>query len=288
MKTDLTQNLSRGKSTMKLVLFLAVLALAGPGFSQGQQKRPEPGTISPDATSDCQSTFTSGSGQTFLQFCVTVNGNITELQSPAGYEHIRVGFYEEGYGICDFGTTTGSETGYFDYADGGDSGNWQNPVTTQPGGVNTFPLKIVRTTSDGVYTLTQTFTRDTVEPTVKIAMTLKNNTKAARDFALVRFADIDANNGYDDSIDLFDFTHDAAWGYNNGFTLYGVMLSTVPTTLPHFGFVQDTFEGPDPCGPVNNLPASTPWSGDGSVGLEWNNTVNNAKSIAATAEYRRF
>src|ERR1700733_2753367 len=76
--------------------------------------------------------FTSGSGQTFLKFCVTVNGNITQLQSPAGYEHIREGRYQEGYAICDFGTTSGVETKYFDYADGGDSGNWQAPVTTQP------------------------------------------------------------------------------------------------------------------------------------------------------------
>jgi hypothetical protein len=119
-------------------------------------------------------------------------------------------------------------------------------------------------------------------------MTLKNNTKATRDFALVRFADIDANNAINSGTDLFDFSHDAAWGYNNGFSLYGVMLFTVPTTLAHFGFVQDTYEGPDPCGPVNNLPASTPWTGDGSVGFEWNNTFNNAKSITATAEYRRF
>jgi len=275
-------------NTMKVFVLLSVLTLAASGFGQGQQKRPEPGTISPDATSNCQSTFTSGSGQTFFQFCVTVNGHITELQSPAGFEHIREGLYMEGYAICDFGTTTGVETSYYDYADGGDSGNWQAPVTTQPGGVNTFPLKIVRTTSDGVYTLTQTFTRDTVEPTVKIAMTLKNNTKAARDFALVRFADIDANNGINDNTNLFDFSHDAAWGYNNGFNLYGVMLFTVPTSVAHFAFVQNTPFGPDPCGPVNNLPDPTPWSGDGSVGFEWNNTLNNAKSITATAEYRRF
>ncbi len=275
-------------NTMKLVLLVVILTLAGQSFAQSRQTKPEPGAISPDATNVCQSTFTSGSGQTYFQFCVTVNGNITELQSPAGYEHIRIGSVNEGYAICDFGTTTGTETKYYDYADGGDSGNWQAPVTTQPGGVNTFPLKIVRTTSDGVYTLTQTFTRDTVEPTVKIAMTLKNNTKAARDFALVRYADIDANNGDNNETDLFDFSHDAAWGYNNGFNLYGVMLFTVPTNVAHFGFVQSTYQIPDPCGPVNNLPASTPWSGDGSVGFEWNNTLNNAKSIAVTAEYRRF
>src|SRR5271156_2016023 len=80
-------------NAMKLFLLLAALALAVPGFGQGRQTRPGPGAISPDATSDCQSTFTSGSGQTFFQFCVTVNGNVTELQSPAGFEHIREGLY---------------------------------------------------------------------------------------------------------------------------------------------------------------------------------------------------
>ena len=271
----------------ELFLFVVTLTLATAAFGQGTQRRYS-NAISPEATSACQSTFTSGSGATFFQFCVTVNGNITEFQSPAGFEHIKEGIVQEGYGICDIGTMLPLLTRYYDYADGGDSGNWQAPVTTQPGGANTFPLKIVRTTSDGIFTLTQTFTRDTVEPTVKIAMTLKNNTKITKAFALVRFADIDANNGLNNFTDLFDYTNDSSWGYNNGLNLYGVMLSTVPTTLGHAAFVQDTAAGPDPCFVDNDLPNPTPWSGDGSVGLEWSNTLNNAKSISATAEYRRF
>jgi hypothetical protein len=34
--------------------------------------------------------------------------------------------------------------------------------------------------------------RNTVEPTVKVTMTLKNNSAASHDYALVRYADIDA------------------------------------------------------------------------------------------------
>jgi len=67
-------------NTMKVFVLLSVLTIAASGFCQGQQKRPEPGSISPDATSDCQSTFTSGSGQTYFQFCVTVNGNVRGAQ----------------------------------------------------------------------------------------------------------------------------------------------------------------------------------------------------------------
>src|SRR5262249_39740141 len=138
-------------------------------------------------TSDCQSTFTSGSGLTFMEFCVTQNGNITEFQSPQGVEHIREGSFGEGYGICDFDNLNR----YYDYADFGDTGNWLDPVLKQPNGPNTFPLTITRTTADGVFTLTQVFSQTPGERIVKVAMTLKNQTAASRDFALVRFADID-------------------------------------------------------------------------------------------------
>ncbi len=272
-------------NTKKLFLFVVVLTLAATGFGQSQQKGQISEGVRGDATSDCQSTFTSGSNQTYLQFCTTVNGNVTELQSPAGEEHIREGKYLEGYGICDFNS---SLTRYYDWADGGDSGNWLAAVITQPGGPNTFPLKITRTTSDGIYTLTQSFTRDTVEPTVIIKMTLKNDSAVSRDFALVRYADIDANNGDGgDYKNWFDYTHDAAWGYNSSFNSYGVMLFAVPSNTPRFAFVQNTFGGPDPCSPVDHLPA-TPWYGDGSVGYDWNGTLGAHKSITVSGEYKRF
>jgi len=55
--------------------------------------------------------------------------------------------------------------------------------------------------------------RNTVEPTVKVTTTLKNNSAASHDYALVRYADIDANNAHGgDFNNLFDFGDDSAWG----------------------------------------------------------------------------
>jgi hypothetical protein len=55
----------------------------------------------PAAGTDCYATFTSGAGATAFNFCVTANGNVLSLESPAGAEHIRVGVFLEGYSICD-------------------------------------------------------------------------------------------------------------------------------------------------------------------------------------------
>ena len=120
-------------------------------------------------------------------------------------------------------------------------------------------------------------------------MTLKNNSAASHDYALVCYADIDANNAHGGGFNnWFDFGDDSAWGYNNGFNIaYGVMLSPVPTSTFHFGFVQNVASGPDPCRPVASLP-STPLFGDGSVGLDWNGTLGAGKSMTAKGEYRRF
>lgn len=45
---------------------------------------------------------------------------------------------------------------------------------TQPNGSNTFPLTITRSTMDGVFQLTQSYSRNTAEDEVIITMTLKN------------------------------------------------------------------------------------------------------------------
>jgi hypothetical protein len=73
---------------------------------------------SPFATSTCSFAFTSGANDSFLKYCVTANGNITQLETPQGHEHIAVGAFGEGYGICDLNPFVG----YFDYADFGDLG----------------------------------------------------------------------------------------------------------------------------------------------------------------------
>jgi hypothetical protein len=270
----------KNMNTRKLLLFVAGLTLAATGFSQVEQKTKVADDVSPDATTACKLTFTSGSSPNYLQFCVTVNGNIVEFKSPQPYEHIREGTVLEGYGICDFG----SEVRYFDWAAEA-STNWE-PATISG---SSLPLTIKRTTSDGIYTLTQVISRNTADPAVIIAMTLKNNTAAPHDFSLLRYADVDANNADAGSFhNWFDFDRESAWGYNPGFNLFGMMLYSVPTAQPHFSFVQNTANPPDPCSPVDNLPSTTPWFGDGSVGMDWNGTLKAGKSMTVTGEYRRF
>jgi hypothetical protein len=107
------------------------------------QERPKSEGVSADVTDTCTYTFTSGSGTTFLKFCVTVNGNIVQFQSPAGVEQIfQGGTGLEGYGICD---ATNANTQYYDYADMA-SGNWNNPTTVTH---TSEEVKIERTQYNG-------------------------------------------------------------------------------------------------------------------------------------------
>ena len=265
----------------KLWLSVAVLGFGIAAFGQTSQLVSQ--SPSPSTAGTCQSVFTSGSGLTLLQFCVTVNGNITEFHGPAGWEHIAAGVPgQEGYGVCDNDT----KVRYFDYTS--DSGNWSNAVITQPGGPNTFPLKITRTSSDGVFTLTQAFSRNPSERIAKISMTLKNNAGSSKTFILVRFANVNANTSSlgTNLNNEFDSGGDSAWAYNLG--LFGVRLSTVPTALEHAGFVDMTNDGPDPCAPGSSSPPTHPFYGDGGVIMAYVLALPAGQSKTVGVEYKRF
>jgi hypothetical protein len=279
-----TMHWSAASSSKNFTLMLVLVVLAAPAI-WGQQTQQASGPHSPDSSAACQSTFTYGSGPSFLQFCVTANGNITEFQSPQGVEHIAVDIVGEGYGICD----TNANVGYFDYAEWGDSGNWALPVLTQPKGPNTFPLKIARTTADNVFTLTQNITWNKTERIVQIAMTVKNNTGVTRLLNLLRYADVDANSNINNE---FTSDNDSAWGFNH-FVLgpplqYGVMLSATPTSVGHIAYVQTQPYGPDPCNAFANLALTDPFVGDGSVALIYQFSVAPGKTTKLSVEYRRF
>jgi hypothetical protein len=179
-----------------------------------------PNGVTPAATSTCAYTFTSGGVGTkpYLQYCVTVNGNIVEFQSPAGAEHIRVGTFGEGYAICDYN----SGLGYHDYADYGDADTgpgWQAPVLLSQ---TATVVKIARTTLDGIWTLTQTFTQSAADASVKVAMALKNNTAVVRYVWLTRLIEIDANNTL---LNIMDGTTYQVFGYDVSATGYGLQIS---------------------------------------------------------------
>jgi hypothetical protein len=263
-----------------------------------QQQSKSAAVVSPDETSACAHTFASGSGVTYLQFCVTVNGNIVEFQSPAGVEQIRQGTYREGYGICDFNRSTS----YFDYSDGGATSNWNVPVLVTH---TATMVKIERTTSDGVWTLTQTITSVAgTNPYAKIAMALKNNATPiagdAEGVYLLRFADSDPDQG--DSTGSYaqnlDGALDSAWAYvpfsdttGNGY--YGLMLQNVGNSTPtsvsviRNGFAQITPDGPDPCNPTANYATSITGT-DGSIVYLYLFVVKKGQTVTLTSRYISF
>ena len=120
------------------------------------------------ATTTCSYDFTAGSGNTYISYCVTVNGNILEIVTPFGQS--MLGVNGEGYGICDQNIVPGG----ISYADYGvsDNGNWQNAVVLSH---NATLVKIARTTVDGNWTLTQTITKIPSTTSIKVVMALKNN-----------------------------------------------------------------------------------------------------------------
>lgn len=270
----------------KASLLLAVIAFAAYGFAQSA---PSPGAlaqrvqkdaqVAPLGTDVCQSTFTSGSGVSYMVFCTTQNGNISKFESPQGWNQLFHG--GEGYGVCDQ-TDYNSPIGYYDWGIYGSSG-LQDPVITQPNGPNSFPLTVTRTSADGVWTLKQVFSRNVTTPAVKITMTLKNNTGVTRQLYLERFADVDADGapGYN----FFDDDKYGAWGYTD----HGLTMRA--TTNPVFsvgGIVPPS--APDPCH-VNNFKA-TPYEGDAATFYEWDFTIGNALAPGASKtvvlEYRAF
>jgi len=234
------------------------------------------------ATSTCSYNFTSGTNNTFLKYCVTVNGNISQLMTPFNREHIAVGSAGEGYGVCD---NTGA-VAYFDYADYGDSGNWEAPTLVSQ---TVTSVKITRTTGDGVWTLTQTITQMASTQSVRVIMALKNNTAVPRSFFLMRFADVDVSGTASNN---FDATANSAFGWNSAFSStpdYGLMVQNVgnpiglANTIP---FVQKVAFPPNPCVPGAQIAFGPLTATDGSMLMYYEGTVPQKGTRTVTMNYK--
>lgn len=241
---------------------------------------------SPDATDTCSYTFTSGSGYSYLQFCVTVNGNITEFQSPVNIEQLSPGGSSayEGYGICDI---TNANTAYWDYAGNGDSGNWNPPIKLSQ---NATSVKIERTTSDGAWTLTQIFTSvPGTNPYAKITMELKNNSGEAKKVLLLRYANAVPYTG-NPYLEDYGGTYESAWGWD----AYGLILQDVgipaPSSIPWLetAFAINTFAGPAPCNSGANYEAVIV-DGSGSLVNQVTFTgLNKNETVTVSKKYMQF
>lgn len=286
----------------KIVLAIAALALTSASFAQipsifnvhHQANQPKHAVLSaakraaiikaghnPDSSTDCAFTFTSGTGNTFLNYCLSSAGNILVLETPEGHPEMSSDA-AEGYGLCDASTNVG----YFDWGGFLDSGNWGSPVLLSNSGK---VVKIARTTSDGIWTLTQTITQVSGDtPEVKIAMAVRNNTPDIREAVLMRYADVDADAN---DIDELDATFGTAMAYNSTFTgdggqPFGLSLQNEGNTPFSFdAFSQFTFLPPNPCSPFS-FAAGPLESTDGSIVQLYFMPLNPFKSGTVTVSYR--
>jgi hypothetical protein len=259
---------------------LAVLAVFFLLLGSALASPPQAASAEP-ATASCSFTFASGANDTYLKYCVTANGNITQLETPLGQELINRGStVGEGYGVCN----ETPATAYSDYGGWGDSGNWQPAQVVSK---TATTVKITRTTSDGIWTLVQTFTQDKTTPAIKVTMALKNNTAAIRKVYLVRYADVDAGGNW--TANNFDSTANSAfgWGSTTGnLDGWGLMVKNVGTRWSYVnGFGQPSFQPPNPCAFAFN------WIGlvtntDGSIVLAYVDNIAGGKTKTATMVYR--
>ena len=246
----------------------------------------------PYSTATCSYFFTvPGNLNSFLSFCVTVNGNIASIQSPSGFDFIAQGGVAEGYGVCDISTGIS----YYDWAYA-DSGTWGAPVLVSS---SATAVKIARTTTDGLWTLTQTIAKQAgAQPYAKITMALKNNSGITKDAYLVRYADVDpANPPFTDTNfnESFDSSQYSVWGYealNNsgGQPSLGLMLEEIGQPNVPYGFegiAQNTSGAPDPCNPGANY-FGYQGSVDGSVEFLWLLQLNAAQIGTVNAKYEPF
>lgn len=260
----------------KVLQLMAVVILAVSALAQSSSKDSQ---FAPQYTDVCQSTFTSGNGLSYMSFCTTKNGNVATFESPKSYSQLFAG--GEGYGLCD---TTNGNVRYYDWGTYGDSGNWLDSTIVQPNGPNTFPLTIKRITSDGIWTLTQVFSRSTTTPAVKVTMTLQNNSGVTRQVYLERFADIDANGSSADN--WFSADWFGAWGS----TLTGLMMRATTLDGLSLGARLVPPATTDPCNV--KLLSGLPYYGDAATLILWayygGISIPSQKSKTASLEYRAF
>ena len=143
---------------------VALAPLAGVGRTAAQEPRT-------NAPFSCHN---SGSGATALNVCVSQHGNLVKFEAPAGVDHIGPqNLFKDGYAVCTGNLPTTPNVSH-GYDTGGVEAGFGAATVIQPNGPNTLPLTIVRDTTNGIFSLTQKFSRDANEQDWTITMVLKN------------------------------------------------------------------------------------------------------------------
>jgi hypothetical protein len=274
------------KSMQRIAMFILSLATVAPAKIAPHQdlateqaaidaKQQYVGPAGPYSSTTCSFTYSSGDDNKFMKYCVTANGNIAQFQNPIGHEYIATTPIGEGYGVCD----VDASKAYYDYAGYGDSGNWQAPVTVSSSPTS---VKISRTTTDGIYTLTQTITQNGSNPLVQVTMALRNNSTTARHVGLLRYADVDANGTTSNNL---DYTKRTAFAYEN--FGYGLQIQYVSGSAFDGAYSQDVPGGPAPCNIFNHV-AGPLQNTDGSIFAQYDMHMGKKATGTVAVSYKAF
>lgn len=229
------------------------------------------------ATTNCTYNFSSGTGDSYLSYCVTVNGNIPMIVMSAD-PNSQVGPDGEGYGVCN----ENPAQNYTDYG-ASDTGNWNPAILVSR---TTTSVKIARTTSDGHWTLTQTITTVPTPPSIKVVMALRNNQPAAHVAYLVRFVQ--------DNGDFLSATLNSAFAWHiptgTGFPYGGIGFQLQNVGNPSFGFwqayIQTVPTGPNACAFAFNANPNSGCVSGSSMEIAYVGPVPAGRTKTVTLVYR--
>jgi len=258
------------RSVINLTICLVLMGCAL--VSQAQNVRAA--TTGTDDDTSCAFNFGSGTANAFVQFCVAETGNITRIEPPLGHEMVYDGAGLDGYGFCNVDSGASS---YSDYGVNGDSVNLGSPVLLSR---TAKSVKIARTTSDGIWTLTQTISLVPATPAIQVAMALKNNTAVPVTAYLPSYVDFNVDSGVFNDEDDFSATANSAFEWIATVPLagnFGTGLQLQNIGNSQFGFVsgyaQTTLLGPNPCNFAGDSSATPVVDTDGSVLLTYVDTI---------------
>ena len=233
-------------------------ALLGSGIGVYAQDSPGGLTAREIIAEDNNCTHTISAAAAFT-VCISNHGNLHNLVSPAGAEHVAGG-YGEGYHLCYAGGR------YYDLGFGEEG--WNAPIVIS---ATTSKVVLERTTTDNRFTLTQTWTRDLVERDVTVTNVLKANI-ASNGVLFIRYLDVNANgDATDDAEDYSRFGYyirdvDAVTGTDVSRSSDSVWVGTFSGT----------------CAPIDVQPTPEGATGDDRLGMIRYNGGNMAAGSKKT------
>lgn len=182
------------------------------------------------AWNGCFSLHTSGSGASAVNVCISAHGNMVKFESPAGLEQIgQFNTFRDGYAVCTGNLPTQPNISH-GYDTGGIEAGFGAATIVQPNGPHTFPLTIIRDTTDGVFRLGQSYKLDKVERDLTITMKLENVSGVDQTAVkLSRYFEGDVDNNA--AAGRFGANDDGVWEWVNTTVGHGLMLTNL-TPLP--------------------------------------------------------